>query len=304
MDTLHRKREDPEGIRKRYARKRQGTQKQEFGNAYALLSVRAGKPSRTAGKLRRAFTRPRRASYADVAGGPFALQDRTSLDTAALRAFQFLKGQIQDRIFGPVPVIEVPPFEWVDGESMLFHRPYQKIPVFPFLGDYSRVAGIGALGEFIVAASHRHGLARFQTMQGQVHGRAPVVPGPGGRIGHKLPQTLGRALPEHPGHIPGAVGVEDRQPKTFLLQLPVSQEQGFGRRPLEPGFGLSVERGSHEVVRSGVPNVESQSRIQGRKVDQFGFPHRPAFNWRNRSASLGFQLLDGTLRPNAEKTGF
>ena len=115
------------------------------------------------------------------AAAPFALQDGVPRDTGLLPAFKFLKGQIRDRILGPVPVIEAPPFEWVDGESMLFHRPPKEIPVFPFLAGYSWVVGIGALGDFIVAASHRHGLARFQTMQGPVHGCAAVVPGSRGR---------------------------------------------------------------------------------------------------------------------------
>src|SRR5258706_8588272 len=69
---------------------------------------------------------------------------------------------VQDRIFGPILVIEVPPLELVDREALGLHGPAQEraMPV----GE-RRAAGvirIRTFGHLVIESDHLGGLAGFQ----------------------------------------------------------------------------------------------------------------------------------------------
>ena len=81
-------------------------------------------------------------------------------------------------------------------------------------------------------------------------------------------------------------------------------DQGFGHRPLEIGFGLPVKGCAHKVVASRVADIESQLRIQQRKIDQIGSQSLSLFHGWSCRERFDFQLLNRSLGLNPERENF
>src|SRR5580704_9200978 len=77
----------------------------------------------------------------------------------SLAGMQIFKLDVQDRIFVPVFVIEVPPLVLVNGEAFRFHGAAKQIAVPALERSAARIVGKGARRHFVIRAWHCDGFA-------------------------------------------------------------------------------------------------------------------------------------------------
>ena len=88
---------------------------------------------------------------------------------------KLLEGNIQDRVFLPVLVVEVPPFGFIDGEAFGFHGAAKQVAVPALERGAAGIVGERARRHFIVSAGHLDGLAAGEIVEREIHGAAAVV---------------------------------------------------------------------------------------------------------------------------------
>ena len=106
-----------------------------------------------------------------------------------------LEPPVQDGVFGPVLVVEVPPLDLVDGEALVFHGPAEPLATPALERGAARVVGARPRRELVVTADHLDRLPGLQHVQGQVDGAAAVVLRALRRVGDEPPAPRGRGSP-------------------------------------------------------------------------------------------------------------
>src|SRR5262245_43118802 len=76
--------------------------------------------------------------------------------------------------------------------------------------------------------------------------------------------------------------------------------QGFGRRTLNEGTRLAVERGAKEIAGRCIANVELDRRIEDGQLDEIRRPELAALRGRFRGKGDRQQLGDGSHRIDPE----
>jgi len=136
------------------------------------------------------------------------------------------------------------------------------------------VAAGGLFREVVEPRRHGHVLAVGRD-QGQVHGRAPVVLGPGNRfavlchgLGH--PIFIGHEAPEFLLDGKRPVAVEHLEPESLLSQIGLDLGQPFGHVGPQEAAGRRIDGDMGEVVRRGVADIQPDVRDGLGDVHQTG----------------------------------
>src|SRR5258708_3910967 len=101
----------------------------------------------------------------------------------------------------------MPPFEWIDQKTLLFHHMPQKFAMPALQGSAARIRGVGALRHLIIDAGHLHRFSRGEFVKAQVHGATAIVARTLRRVGYENLLVFGSSVPEYFCHIPRPVGV-------------------------------------------------------------------------------------------------
>src|SRR5689334_19003534 len=111
----------------------------------------------------------------------------------------------------------MPPLLRIDRESLSLHRSPQQGSMATLLFRSSRVVGISPLRHLVIQAGHNHWLPGPQVKERQIDGASPIVTRSLFRVRNEDSLVLRGSIPEHPGHIPGAIGIMDEQAVAFFL---------------------------------------------------------------------------------------
>src|SRR5262245_5800734 len=68
--------------------------------------------------------------------------------------FDLIEADVEEGVFLPVFVVEVPPLEFINGEALRLHRLAQHLTHAALLQGPAGVIRVGALGHLVVAAWH------------------------------------------------------------------------------------------------------------------------------------------------------
>jgi len=101
----------------------------------------------------------------------------------SLAGMQFFKLDVQNGVFAPVFVIEVPPFVLVDGEAFGFHGAAKQVAMPAFERSAARIVGEGARRHFVISAGHFDGIAGSEIVEREIDGAAAIVARAFGGIG-------------------------------------------------------------------------------------------------------------------------
>src|SRR5204862_6901730 len=104
------------------------------------------------------------------------------------------------------------------------------------------------------------------------------------RVGDELFLVRRGDVPEQLGHPPRPVAVEHQQPVALPGERLRRALQGLGRRALQKGARLGIDRTADEIVRGGIPHVEMHAGLELHQLDEVGLTKRPALARRMRGA--------------------
>src|SRR5580704_913894 len=93
----------------------------------------------------------------------------------SLAGMQIFKLDVQNWIFAPVFVVEMPPFVLVDDKALGLHGTAEKIAMPALQRGAAGIIGKGARRHFIVSAGHFDGFARGEIVEREVDGATAVV---------------------------------------------------------------------------------------------------------------------------------
>src|SRR5579872_1060015 len=167
---------------------------------------------------------------------------------------------VQNRISGPVFVIEMPPFKLVNGKAFIFHGAAKQLAVPPGEGCAARIIGIRALGHLVVEPGHLDRLSGGEIVEREVHRTAAVVPRSLAGVGDENALIRRCAIPKHFGYIPRSVRIVDQQPVTHTFELAMCAHQRFRRRTLKESPGLGIKNRLQKIVCRGVADVQLDGR--------------------------------------------
>src|SRR5580700_6051535 len=145
----------------------------------------------------------------------------------SLAGMQFFKLNVQNWVFAPVFVIEVPPFVLVDGEALGFHGTAKQVAMPALERSAARIVGEGARRHFIISAGHFDGLAGSEIVECEIDGAAAIVARAFGGIGDEDLAFGGSGVPEDLGDVPGAIGVVYEQAVAEGLEFREGANESF-----------------------------------------------------------------------------
>src|SRR6266567_3541297 len=103
----------------------------------------------------------KRESPQEIPAAPLMLMHRAG---AGIQTKLFERN-IQNRIFLPIFVVEVPPLGFIHREAFGFHRPAKQVAMPALQRSPARIVGKRARRHFIVSAGHLDGLSASQVIQ-------------------------------------------------------------------------------------------------------------------------------------------
>src|SRR5271163_3023453 len=181
---------------------------------------------------------------------------------------QIFKLDVQDRVFVPVFVIEVPPLMLVDGEALGFHGAAKQIAVPALERSAAGIIRERSRRHFIVRARHLDGLARGEIVEREIDSAAAIVARTLRWIGDE-DFAFGRSgVPENFGDVPGTIGVMNQQAVPERPKFVEGADKSFGGRSLQKRASLRVDRRTKKIVRGGVTDVEMDSGIKSSQFDE------------------------------------
>src|SRR5271167_815146 len=139
----------------------------------------------------------------------------------------------------------------------------------------SRIVGVRAVGELVVAAGHGDGLASLQIVDREVHSASPVVARALGGIGDITMLVGRRRIPEDLRDVPRPVTVEDQQTTTLFVKVAIGAGQRLGGWALEESKRLGIDRRAKEVVAGCVVDVQLECRVELDQVYQIRLRKSP-----------------------------
>ena len=190
----------------------------------------------------------------------------------------------------------MPPFAVVDRETLGLHRAAQQVARGALLRRAPGEIRVGALRKIVIPARHGHLEAGPQVVQREVDRAAAIVARALRRVSHEPALVRRRRVPEHLGHVPGPVSVEQPEAVTVWAERSVGADQGLGRGPLQEHARFRVDRGAHEVVGAGVAHIELQRGIERHHFHQIVGTKLAGFLGRHRAQRIRAQLLESGRR--------
>src|SRR5260370_39714521 len=102
-----------------------------------------------------------------------------------VRLCDLFKPDVQDGIFLPILVVEMPPLLGIDRETFLLHGLAEDGAALALFGRAAGVVGVRALAHLVIAAGHLHGGPGLKIVESQVYRASAIMPGTFSGIGQK-----------------------------------------------------------------------------------------------------------------------